>query len=202
MKPASRPSTARVIRVLALTLLTGVMFAQTTNKTPGKGTASIQTALDEAKDALKHYQTALASVRGLPEIATTVRGDSQVVLASRNTVDWLRGKVDLEGAVVPSEFEGLLDSADGCAANAALSASVLAAGAARTGSERKLQATMDLLPPRNNFEVLPTTSGGLLNLIYNQRNLPVSRELVLMLASKQSDHNYGAVGRFLRNQRY
>ena len=123
------------------------MFAQTTNKTPGKGTASIQTALDEAKDALKHYQTALASVRGLPEIATTVRGDSQVVLASRNTVDWLRGKVDLEGAVVPSEFEGLLDSVDGCAAsaNAALSTSVLAAGAARTGSERKLQATMDLV---------------------------------------------------------
>ncbi len=60
MKPASRPSTARVIRLLALTLLTGVMFAQTTNKTPGKGTASIQTALDEAKDALKHYKTALA----------------------------------------------------------------------------------------------------------------------------------------------
>jgi hypothetical protein len=101
--------------------------------------------LDEAKDALKHYQTALASVRGLPEITTTVRGDSQVVLASRNTVDWLRGKVDLEGAVVPSEFEGLLDSVDGRAANAALSASVLAAGAARTGSERKLQATMDLV---------------------------------------------------------
>jgi hypothetical protein len=145
MKPASRPSTARVIRLLALTLLTGVRFAQTTNKTPAKGTASIQTALDEAKDALKHYQTALASVRGLPEIATTVRGDSQVVLASRNTVDWLRGKVDLEGAVVPSEFEGLLDSVDGCVANAALSASVLADGAARTGSERKLQATMDLV---------------------------------------------------------
>jgi hypothetical protein len=57
-------------------------------------------------------------------------------------------------------------------------------------------------PPRNNFGVLPTTSGGLLNLIYNQRNLPVSRELVLMLASKQSAHTYGAVGRFLRNQRY
>jgi hypothetical protein len=145
MKLASWPSTARAIRLLALTLLTSIMFAQTTNKTPGKGTASIQTALDEAKDALKHYQTALASVRGLPEIATTVRGDSQVVLASRNTVDWLRGKVDLEGAVVPSEFEGLLDSVDGCAANAALSASVLAAGAARTGSERKLQATMDLV---------------------------------------------------------
>jgi hypothetical protein len=116
-------STRYHIRLLALTLLTGVRFAQTTNKTPGKGTASIQTALDEAKDALKHYQTALASVRGLPEIATTVRGDSQVVLASRNTVDWLRGKVDLEGAVVPSEFEGLLDSVDGCAANAALSVS-------------------------------------------------------------------------------
>jgi hypothetical protein len=109
MKPASRPSTARVIRLLVLTLLTGVRFAQTSNKTPGKGTASIQTALDEAKDALKHYQTALASVRGLPEIATTVRGDSQVVLASRNTVDWLRGKVDLEGAVVLSEFESLVD---------------------------------------------------------------------------------------------
>jgi hypothetical protein len=57
----------------------------------------------------------------------------------------LRGKVDLEGAVVPSEFEGLLDSIDGCAANAALSATTLAAGAARTGSERKLQATMDFV---------------------------------------------------------
>jgi hypothetical protein len=145
MKLASWPSTARAIRLLALTLLTSIMFAQTTNKTPGKGIASIQTAIDEARDALKHYQTALTSVRGLPEIATTARDDSQVVLASRNTVDWLRGKVDLEGAVVPSEFEGLLDSVDGCAANAALSASVLAAGAARTGSERKLQATMDLV---------------------------------------------------------
>jgi hypothetical protein len=145
MKRASRPSTTRVIRLLALTLLTGVMFSQATNKTPGKDTASIQTAMDEARDALKHYQTALASVRGLPEIATTVREDSQVVLASRNSVDYLRGKVDLEGAVVPSEFESLLDSIDGCAANAALSANVLADGAAKTGSERKLQATMGLV---------------------------------------------------------
>jgi hypothetical protein len=88
------------------------MFAQATNRTPSQGTASIQTTVDEARDALKHYQTALASARGLPEIATTVREDSQVVLASRNTVDWLRAKVDLEGAVVPSEFEGLLDSID------------------------------------------------------------------------------------------
>jgi hypothetical protein len=118
------------------------MFVQTTDKTPAKGNASIQIAIDEARDALKHYQTALASVRGLPEISPTVR-DLQVVLASRNTVDWLRGKVDLERAVVPSEFEGLLDSIDRCAVNAALSASALAAGAARTGSERKLQATMD-----------------------------------------------------------
>ena len=54
MKLASRRT---VIRLLALTLLTSIMFAQTTNETPGKGTASIQTALDEAKDALKHYQT-------------------------------------------------------------------------------------------------------------------------------------------------
>ena len=141
-KRASQPSGTRVIGLLALAWLTGLMFAQTTDKTPAKGNASIQIAIDEARDALKHYQTALASVRGLPEISPTVR-DLQVVLASRNTVDWLRGKVDLEGAVVPSEFEGLLDSIDGCAVSAALSASALAAGAARTGSERKLQATMD-----------------------------------------------------------
>ncbi len=82
VRSTEEASTARLIRLLALTLLTGVMFAQTTNKTPGKGTASIQTAMDEARDALKHCQTALASVRGLPEIATTVREDSQVVLAS------------------------------------------------------------------------------------------------------------------------
>jgi len=145
MKRASQPSRTRVIGLLALAWLTSLMFAQTTDKTPAKGNASIQIAIDEARDALKHYQTALASVRGLPEIGPTVREDLQVVLASRNTVDWLRGKVDLEGAVVPSEFEGLLDSIDGCAANAALSASTLAAGAARTGSERKLQATMDFV---------------------------------------------------------
>jgi hypothetical protein len=142
MKCASQPSGIRVIGLLALAWLASLMFAQTTDKTSAKGNASIQIAIDEARDALKHYQTALASVRGLSEIGPTVREDSQVVLASRNTVDWLRGKVDLEGAVVPSEFEGLLDSIDGCAVNAALSASALAAGAARTGSERKLQATM------------------------------------------------------------
>jgi hypothetical protein len=144
-KRASQPSGTRVIGLLALACLTGLIFAQTTDETPAKGNASIQIAIDEARDALKHYQTALASVRGLPEIGPTVREDLQVVLSSRNTVDWLRGKVDLEGAVVPSEFEGLLDSIDGCAANAALSASTLAAGAARTGSERKLQATMDFV---------------------------------------------------------
>ncbi len=145
MKRASQPSRTRVIGLLALAWLTSLMFAQTTDKTPAKGNASVQFAMDEARDALKHYQTALASVRGLPEISPTVREDLQVVLASRNTVDWLRGKVDLERAVVPSEFEGLLDSIDGCAVNAALSASALAAGAARTGSERKLQATMDFV---------------------------------------------------------
>jgi len=113
MKRASQPSRTRVIGLLALAWLTSLRFTQTTDKTPAKGNASIQIAMDEARAALKHYQTALASVRGLPQIGPTVREDSQVVLASRNTVDWLRGKVDLEGAVVPSEFEGLLDSIDG-----------------------------------------------------------------------------------------
>jgi hypothetical protein len=145
MKCASEPGRILVIGLLALAWLTSLMFAQTTDKTPARGNASIQIAMDEARAALKHYQTALASVRGLPEIGPTVREDLQVVLASRNTVDWLKGKVDLERAVVPSEFEGLLDSIDGCAVNAALSASALAAGAARSGSERKLQATMDFV---------------------------------------------------------
>jgi hypothetical protein len=145
IKRASQPSKTRVIGLLALAWLTGLTFAQTADKTPAKGNPSIQTAMDEARDALKHYQTALVSVRDLPEIGPSVREDLQVVLASRNTVDWLRGKADLERAVVPSEFVGLLDSIDGCAVNAALSASALAAGAARTGSERKLQATMDFV---------------------------------------------------------
>ena len=92
MKRASQPGRTRVIGLLALAWLTSLMFAQTTDKTPAKGNASIQIAMDEARDALKHYQTALASVRGLPEIGPTVREDLQVVLASRNTVDWLRGK--------------------------------------------------------------------------------------------------------------
>lgn len=145
MKCASQPGRACVIGLLALAWLTSVAFAQTTDKTPAKANASIQTAMDEARDALRHYQMALAFVRDLPEVGPTVREDLQVVLASRNTVDWLRGKADLEGAVVPSEFEGLLDSIDGCAVNAALSASALAAGAARTGGERELQATMDFV---------------------------------------------------------
>jgi hypothetical protein len=145
MKWASQPGRTRVIGLLAIAWLTSLMFAQTADKTPAKANVSIQTAMDEARDALKHYQTALSSVRGSSEIDSTVREDLQVVLAGRNTVDWLRGKADLEGAVVPSEFEGLLDSIDGCAVNAALSASALAAAAARTGSERKLQTAMDFL---------------------------------------------------------
>jgi hypothetical protein len=145
MKRGSQPSRTGVIGLLALAWLTSVAFAQASDKTPAKANASIQTAMDEARDALKRYQTALASVRDLPEVGPTVREDLQVVLASRNTIDWLRGKADLERAVVPSEFVGLLESIEGCAVNAALSASALAAGAARTGGERELQATMDFV---------------------------------------------------------
>jgi hypothetical protein len=133
------------IRLLALAALTGVLFAQGTGKIPATGNASIETAMDEARDALKSYHAALVSVRDLPGIDATVRGDSQIVLSSRNTVAWLRSKVDLEDTVVPSEFEGLVDSLDECATHAALSASVLAAGAARTGHERELQAAMHLV---------------------------------------------------------
>jgi hypothetical protein len=87
MKCASEPGRILVIGLLALAWLTSLMFAQTTDKTPARGNASIQIAMDEARAALKHYQTALASVRGLPEIGPTVREDLQVVLASRNEKD-------------------------------------------------------------------------------------------------------------------
>jgi len=136
---------APAFRLLVLAALTGVVFAQGTGKIPATGNASIETAMDEARDALKSYHAALVSVRDLPGIDATVRGDSQIVLSSRNTIAWLRSKVDLEDTVVPSEFEGLVDSLDGCATHAALSASVLAAGAARTGHERELQAAMHLV---------------------------------------------------------
>ena len=139
------PSIWLVRFVPAFAVLAAVMLAQTTVKPPATDKSSLQAALGEAGQALQHYQKTLASLRDLPEMDKTVREDSQVVLAGRNTVDWLRGKADLEGAVDTPEFEGLLDSIDACAANAARNASMLAAAAARTGNSRKLQAAMDLL---------------------------------------------------------
>jgi hypothetical protein len=136
---------ARAIRLLAaFATLAGMMLAQTAGQTAARG-ISIRSAMDEAGRALKHYQSALASLGDLPEFDTAVRRDSQVLLSSRNTFDWLRGKFELEGAVVPSEFVGLLESIDGCASNAALSASALAADAATSGSERRLRTAMDLV---------------------------------------------------------
>lgn len=129
--------------VAAFAVLAGVMLAQTTGKDTRK--SSLETAMDEAGHALQHYQKTLASLRDLPEMDTIVREDSQVVLSDRNTVDWLRGKADLEGAVDAREFEGLLDSIDACVANAARNSSVLAANAARTGSRRTLHAARDLM---------------------------------------------------------
>jgi hypothetical protein len=137
--------TSAIRSVAAFAALAGVMFAQTIGKTPATDKFSLQSAMEEAGHALQRYQATLASLRDLPEMDTTVREDSQVVLSGRNSVDWLRGKAELEGAVDAPEFEGLLDSIDACAANAALSSSVLAAGAARTGSKRKLRAAKDLL---------------------------------------------------------
>ena len=136
---------ASALRLVAFAALAGVTLAQTIGKTPATDKSSIQSAMEEAGHALQRYQAALASLRDLPEMDTTVREDSQAVLSGRSSVDWLRGKADLEGAVDAPEFEGLLDSIDACAANAALSSSVLAAGAARTGSKRKLRAARDLL---------------------------------------------------------
>ena len=134
---------ASIRLVAAVAVLAGVMLAQTTGKDTRK--SSLQAAMDEAGHALQHYQKTLASLRDLPEMDKTVREDSQVVLAGRNTVDWLKGKADLEGSVDTPEFEGLLDSIDACAANAARNASVLAANAARTGSRRTLHAAANLM---------------------------------------------------------
>ena len=131
--------------VAAFTALASVMLAQTTGKTPAAGESSIQAAMEETRHALQHYQSTLASLRDLPEMDITVRGDSQRVLSGRNAVDWLRGKADLEGTVDTPDFEGLLESIDACAAGAAWSSRVLAAAAARTGSRRKLNAATDLL---------------------------------------------------------
>ena len=130
--------------VAAFAALTGVMLAQTTGKVSVAGKSPIETAIDEAGRALQYYQGILVSLNDLSEMDTTARGDSQVVLSGRNAVMWLRSKEQMEGAVDPFEFEGLLHSINICAANAALSSSVLVA-AASTRNRRKLQAAKDLL---------------------------------------------------------
>jgi hypothetical protein len=125
--------------VAALAMLVGITLAQTTGK------PFIQAALDEAGHALKRYQGTLASVNDLPDLDATVRAESQVVLSGRNTVGWLKSKLDLEGTVDSFEFDGLLDSLDACAANAPLSSSALSAAVAKTGSARELKSAEDLL---------------------------------------------------------
>jgi hypothetical protein len=133
----------RLVAVIAA--LAAVMLGQTTGKTPAEGNYSIQAAMDEARDALRQYQRTLMSLRDFPEMDTTVREDSQLVLSGRNTLVWLRGKADLEGTIDTPEFEGLLDAIDACAADAALSSSVLRTDAARIRNRRRLQAAMNLL---------------------------------------------------------
>ena len=142
---ARAPSIRSVAAFAALAVVLAVVLPAHTGKAPATGKSSIRAAMDEARDALEQYQRALTSLRDFPEMDSTVREDSQRVLSSRNTVNWLRGKADLEGTVDTREFEGLLDSIDVCAANAALSSRGLAAGSARIRNKRRLQAAMNLL---------------------------------------------------------
>lgn len=104
--------------------------------------SAVLSAIDSADQSLKHYQQTLGSYRNLPEVATTIRQDSDPVTVGGMAIILLRTKLSQDETIDPLEIATLFANIDAVAINAALTAGSLLISKSSPPNPKKSEAAL------------------------------------------------------------